>query len=148
MLAAFLVYVPSSVGAGTPEVSIEFSDYRPSQLDVLPGETVVWTNVSQPTHTVTSDTDLFDSGDVSAAAHFSFRFDTVGTFKYHCTIHPSIAGEIDVRRVTLEPLPPAVVPGRQGGRVQRPDRESVPAGARATRRRCQGHNRRHRDSRP
>jgi hypothetical protein len=38
VLAGFLVFVPSSVGAGTPEVSIEFSDYRPSQLDVLPGE--------------------------------------------------------------------------------------------------------------
>ena len=110
VLAGFLVFVPSSVGAGTPEVSIEFSDYRPSQLDVLPGETVVWTNVSLRTHTVTSDTDLFDSGDVVGGAHFSFRFDSVGTFKYHCTIHPSINGEIDVRRVTLEPLPPAVVP--------------------------------------
>lgn len=109
-LAVALVFVPASVGAGSPEVSIEFSDYRPSQLDVLPGETVTWTNVSQRTHTVTSDTDLFDSGNVVGGAHFSFRFDQVGTYKYHCTIHPSIAGEIDVRRVTLDPLPPAAVP--------------------------------------
>ena len=109
-LAALVAFVPSSVGAPPPEVSIEFSDYRPSQLDVLPGETVSWTNVSQRTHTVTSDTGLFDSDSVVGGSHFSFRFDTPGEYRYHCTIHQSITGEIDVRRVTLEPLPPAVVP--------------------------------------
>jgi plastocyanin len=113
-LAASLVLlaVPTSAGTATfdPEVNIEFSAYRPSQLDVLPGETVSWTNVSQRTHTVTSDTGLFDSGDVVGGAHFSHRFDSVGTFAYHCTIHPGITGEIDVRRVTLDRLPPGAVP--------------------------------------
>ena len=114
-VAAFVVLVPSSVAASPPvEVSVEFSDYRPSQLDVLPGETVSWTNVSQRTHTVTSDTGLFDSGDVVGGGHFAFRFDTPGEYRYHCTIHPSITGEIDVRRVTLERLPPAAVPVGKG----------------------------------
>jgi plastocyanin len=108
--AALFAFVPSSIGASPPEVSIQFSDYRPSQLDVLPGETVSWTNVSQRTHTVTSDTGLFDSGNVFGGGHFSMQFKTVGTYGYHCTIHPNITGEIDVRRVTLEPLPPAAVP--------------------------------------
>jgi plastocyanin len=108
--ATLLVLVPAGAGASTPEVSVEFSDYRPSQLDVLPGETVVWTNVSQRTHTVTSDTGLFDSDNIVGGGHFSFRFDATGTYKYHCTIHPSIRGEVDVRRVTLDPLPPAALP--------------------------------------
>jgi plastocyanin len=109
-VAALLALVPASAGAGPPqEVSVEFSDYRPSQLDVLPGETVLWTNVSQRTHTVTSDTGLFDSGNVEGGQHFSFQFDEVGTYLYHCIIHPSITGEIDVRRVTLGLLPTAVV---------------------------------------
>jgi plastocyanin len=107
---ALLVFVPSSVGAASTDVSILFSDYRPSKLDVLPGETVTWTNVSLRTHTVTSDADLFDSGEVAAGETFARRFDTVGTFPYHCVIHPSITGEIDVRRVTLDPLPPAALP--------------------------------------
>jgi plastocyanin len=112
--AALLLLVPSSVGASPPEVNIEFSDYRPSQLDVLPGETVTWANVSQRTHTVTSDTDLFDSGDVLGGGHFSFKFDVPGIYRYHCTIHPSITGEIDVRRVILDPLPPAALPVGKG----------------------------------
>ena len=105
-----LVLVPAGAGASPPqEVSIEFSDYRPSQLDVLPGETVLWTNVSVRTHTVTSDTGLFDSGQVESNDRFSFRFNQVGTYRYHCTIHPSITGEVDVRRVTLGLFPTAVV---------------------------------------
>jgi plastocyanin len=107
---SLLVFVPSSVGAATAEVNILFSDYRPSQLDVLPGETVTWTNVSLRTHTVTSDSDLFDSGEVAGGETFARRFDTVGTYPYHCIIHPSITGEVDVRRVTLDSLPPAALP--------------------------------------
>ena len=107
---ALLVFVPSGAGAAQTEVNIEFSDYRPSQLDVLPGETVTWTNVSQRTHTVTSDTGLFDSGEVVGGARFAHRFDAVATYRYHCTIHPSITGEIDVRRVTLDSLLPGAQP--------------------------------------
>ncbi|HEY7693377.1 MAG TPA: hypothetical protein VH816_13655 [Gaiellaceae bacterium] len=105
-----LVLVPAGGAApGPQEVSIEFSDYRPSQLDVLPGETVLWTNVSVRTHTVTSDTGLFDSGQVQSDDRFGFQFNEVGTYRYHCTIHPSITGEVDVRRVTLGLFPTAVV---------------------------------------
>ena len=107
---ALLVFVPSSVGAAPAEVNIQFSDYRPSKLDVLPGETVTWTNVSLRTHTVTSDSDQFDSGEVAGGETFARRFDTVGTYPYHCIIHPSITGEVDVRRVTLDSLPPAALP--------------------------------------
>jgi plastocyanin len=109
--AALVVLVPSSVAASSPaEVNVEFSDYRPSRLDVLPGESVLWTNVSLRTHTVTSDTGLFDSGQVPGGAHFELQFNGVGTYRYHCTIHPSITGEVDVRRVILGPLPTAAVP--------------------------------------
>jgi plastocyanin len=109
-VAALLLLAPSGAGAPAPEVSIEFSAYRPDQLDVLPGETVNWTNVSQRTHTVTSDDGFFDSGNVPGGGHFAFQFNDAGTYKYHCTIHPSIVGEIDVRRVTLDLLPAAAVP--------------------------------------
>lgn len=109
--AGGLVLALPSVAAGpTSDVNVEFSDYRPDLLDVLPGETVSWTNVSSRTHTVTSDTGVFDSGNLVGGARFSVRFDTVGSYHYHCTIHPSIVGEVDVRRVTLGTLPPAAVP--------------------------------------
>ena len=70
-----------------------------------------------------------------------------GPTSYHCTIHPSIVGEIDVRRVILEPLPTGGRAGRHAGRVQRPYRRPVPAGARPARRTAP-RSRRSRPSRP
>jgi plastocyanin len=121
-----LLLAPAGAAVKPQEVNIEFSDYRPSQLDILPGETVSWTNVSQRTHTVTSDTGLFDSDSVVQNGHFAFRFDEVGTYRYHCTIHPSITGEVDVRRVTLGPLPTAAV--AVGTKVEFEGRTADPSG--------------------
>jgi hypothetical protein len=59
---------------------------------------------------VTSDSGLFNSGHVPADARFTFTFNQPGMYDYHCTIHPGIVGEIDVRRVTLDTLPTAAVP--------------------------------------
>jgi len=135
--AGGLVLALPSVAAGpTTEVNVEFSDYRPDLLDVLPGETVSWTNVSSRTHTVTSDTGMFDSGQLVGGARFSVRFDTVGTYRYHCTIHPSIVGEVDVRRVTLTTLPPAAIP--VGTKVELDGRTADPAVPVVVQRRVKG----------
>jgi plastocyanin len=109
-IAALLAVAPAGAGPRREEVAVQFSAYGPSQLDVLPGSTVVWSNVSERTHTVTSDTGLFDSGHFGPGARFQFTFNTPGTYRYHCTIHTSIRGEVDVRRVILGELPTAAVP--------------------------------------
>jgi len=124
VMAACLLLAPAGAARKPQEVNIEFSAYGPSQLDILPGETVVWTNVSLRTHTVTSDTGLFDSDKVDKGGHFSFRFNEVGAYRYHCTIHPGITGEIDVRRVTLGPLPTAAV--ASGARIEFSGRTADP----------------------
>ena len=110
VVAVLLLAMPSSAALPVAEVAIQFSAYGPSALDVLPGQTVEWTNVSRRTHTVTSDDGLFNSGDVPSGSRFEFRFGVPGTYRYHCTIHPGITGEIDVRPVILDGLPTAAVP--------------------------------------
>jgi plastocyanin len=97
-------------------VSAQFDAFGPGLVDVLPGETVQWTNVSPRTHSVTSDSGAFASDALVPAATFSVRFDDVGAFPYHCTIHAGMVGEVDVRRVILGGLPTAVVPA--GDRVE------------------------------
>jgi len=123
--AAMLLAAPAATATRPQEVSVQFSAYGPSQLDVLPGEAVLWTNVSQRTHTVTSDTGLFDSGHVLTGGRFEFRFNQAGAYRYHCTIHTSIVGEIDVRRVILGTLPTAAVP--VGSRVEFSGRTADPS---------------------
>jgi plastocyanin len=131
LAAAAALLFPAGAGAGagakpkTAEVFVQFSAYGPSQLDVLPGQTVLWSNVSARTHTVTSDTGLFDSGDLHPDNRFTFQFNQPGTYLYHCTIHTSITGEVDVRRVILDGLPTAAVP--IGDAVEFTGRTSQPA---------------------
>jgi hypothetical protein len=50
-----------------------------------------------PTHTVTSDTGVWDSGNLSPGKSFSFTFNQVGTFPYHCNIHSSMTAKIVVQ---------------------------------------------------
>ncbi|HEV7773847.1 MAG TPA: plastocyanin/azurin family copper-binding protein [Conexibacter sp.] len=107
-----LLVAPASAGAGaaTQAVDVQFDALSPSQLDLLPGESVTWSNVSPRVHTVTSDSGLFDAGELGPGATFARAFDEPGAYAYHCTIHAGMIGEVDIRRVILGLLPTAVVP--------------------------------------
>jgi plastocyanin len=99
--------------ASAAAVNIEFQAFSPSQIDVLPGESVEWTNSGVRRHTVTADDESFDSGDLFGGDRFSRVFSDPGGYAYHCTVHLSMTGEVDVRRVILDPLPPGPVPAGQ-----------------------------------
>jgi plastocyanin len=123
---ATLLTAPAAAAPPSLDVGIQFDAFGPQQLDVLPGETVTWDNVGGRTHTVTSDTGLFDSGALEAGTRFQQAFGDVGSYTYHCTLHPTMTGEIDVRRVTLGVLPTAAVPAgapvAADGRTANPSR--------------------------
>ncbi len=129
VVAAALAFgAPAGAAAAvTQSVNVEFADFSPSQLDALPGDTVQWTNGSPRVHTVTFDAGLPGTDDLEPGATFAQRFDTPGAYAYHCTIHPQMTGEVDVRRVILEALPTAVVPS--GERVEVSGRAADPARA-------------------
>jgi plastocyanin len=110
ILALAAVLAPAGAAAATPSVNVELAAFAPARLDALPGETVAWTNVSPRVHTVTSDAGQFGSGELLPGGVFAQRFGAVGAYPYHCTIHPGMTGEVDVREVILEPLPTAAVP--------------------------------------
>jgi hypothetical protein len=94
-------------------VNIEFQAFAPSQLEVLPGDTVEWTNSSPRRHTVNATDDSFASGDLFSGDVFAHAFDAPGAYAYHCTVHLSMTGEVDVRRVLLDALAPTAVPAGQ-----------------------------------
>jgi plastocyanin len=106
VLSAGLLAVAPAAGADQ-EVGVQFAQFVPSTLDVLPSETVQWANVSPRAHTVTAD--AFASGELVPGATFAWTAGLPGAYPYRCSIHPEMTGEIDVRRVTLGPLPPAAV---------------------------------------
>jgi plastocyanin len=127
LFAVALAAAPARAAAATQAVTVQLDAFSPAQVDALPGETVEWTNVSPRIHTVTSDTGLFGTDELLPGAVFAQRFDAPGSYAYHCTIHPEMTGEIDVRRVILGPLPTAVV--AQGTRVEVEGRAADPSQA-------------------
>jgi plastocyanin len=85
-------------GDETPEgdILVRNNLFDPSELEVAPGATVVWTWASNGTvHDV-----RFDDGPTSAqqgSGTFERTFAAVGDFPYHCTIHGlSMSGVINV----------------------------------------------------
>jgi hypothetical protein len=98
------------------------------------GSTVSWTNGTAATHTATSDTGAWDTGNIAAGATSSaIAFASAGTFTYHCAIHPSMTGSVVVSAVAATSPPVrALAPGGGGaapvwkGRVYSP---SLPLGA-------------------
>ena len=77
-------------------VDISGFAFVPSTLTVSVGTTVTWTNNDSVSHTVTSNDNLFESGNLAKGATFSHTFNQKGTFNYHCSIHPSMTGKIIV----------------------------------------------------
>ena len=79
------------------EVWLQDMAFNPSTRTVPVNTTVTWTNKDSYSHTVTSDSTMFNSGNMSSKATFSFLFAKKGTYKYHCSIHVSMTGTIIVQ---------------------------------------------------
>jgi len=95
---AIKVTIPE--GAGIPEDDQIY--YDPQVIDVTVGTTVIWENLDNTVHTVTSgDPDggangLFDSEMMSAGDKYEFTFTAAESQDYYCTFHPWMVGTVNV----------------------------------------------------
>ena len=71
--------------------------FNPDVTDVAVGGTVTWTNNDAVAHTSTSNGTGWNSGTIAPGGQFSFKFQTAGTYQYHCAIHPGMVGTIVVQ---------------------------------------------------
>jgi plastocyanin len=111
MLLALLVCLSGGSALGQPgnAVSIRDYSYQPGTLTVAAGTTVTWTNDGNVPHTVTSNERTFDSGDIAPGGTFSYTFNQPGSYPYHCSLHPSMQGQIEVTSGTVTPATQALV---------------------------------------
>lgn len=84
--------------ATTNKVSIIDMAFLPATITVKKGTTVTWTNNDSVDHNVieTDGKPGPSSGTLAKDATYSFKYDTVGTFTYHCSIHPDMVGTVIV----------------------------------------------------
>ena|SRR5690348_11115020 len=95
---------PSPTPTATPVTAmvkiVEKNDkymFDPATLTIKKGTQVVWTNMSDAPHTVTSDTGAFNTtSNLTQNQTFMFTFTTAGTFAYHCNVHPYMKATITV----------------------------------------------------
>jgi plastocyanin len=88
---------PDFTPGKTADVTIQNFAFSPATITVTVGTTVTWTNNDGATHTVTSDTGVFDSGNMANGKTYSRTFSQAGTFTYHCTIHPNMKATVIVQ---------------------------------------------------
>jgi plastocyanin len=98
---------PRAAQEPAPEVPAESRDtldaavqdfiFRPAQLEIAAGTTIVWANNGQVMHTVSAKDGSFDSGPIEPGERRSITFSRAGTFPFHCTPHPFMRGVIVVR---------------------------------------------------
>ncbi|WP_162890203.1 plastocyanin/azurin family copper-binding protein [Streptomyces olivoreticuli] len=75
-------------------VSINNFSFNPQVLNILPGDVVTWANNDNVVHTTTSDTGVWDSGELRPGQSFQFGFSQGGMYNYHCNVHPAMKGTI------------------------------------------------------
>jgi plastocyanin len=71
--------------------------FRPTRIEVAAGTTVVWSNGGQVIHTITAEDGSFDSGPIEAGGRGAITFSRPGTYRFHCTPHPFMRGQVVVR---------------------------------------------------
>jgi plastocyanin len=97
----------STALAASASVTINNYTFTPHSIAVTPGTTITWTNKqADDNHTVTADNGTFDTGVINkGGGHASLTFNTVGTFTYHCKIHPFMHGTVVVSANATTPPP-------------------------------------------
>ena len=89
------VTATSSVSDNT--VSIKEMAFDPATITVKAGSIIRWVNRDSVVHSVVfTDTGINPSGALSASQSFSVKFNTPGTYPYHCGIHPKMTGTVVV----------------------------------------------------
>lgn len=80
----------------TLHIAINNFNFTPVTLTVRKGTTIIWTNDDSAPHIVASDGGFFTSANLNKGDSYSYTFPVAGSFLYHCSIHPSMHGEIKV----------------------------------------------------
>jgi plastocyanin len=82
----------------TNSVTIQNMAFSPANISVKKGTTVTWTNQDSVGHTVTETDGKTgpSSSTLNQGSTYSFTYNEVGTFNYHCSIHTYMTGTVTV----------------------------------------------------
>jgi plastocyanin len=89
-----------STGLGTPAANVAATDqlaFDPTAVTATKGGVIQWKDTGSTAHNVTFDGQpSLTSGTLQKGNTWQVQFTTAGTYKYHCTFHPGMNGQITV----------------------------------------------------
>jgi 3',5'-cyclic-AMP phosphodiesterase len=91
-----LVAAMTTADAHDVAVVVENFSFAPATTSVPVGATITWTNRDDVPHNIVSTEQKFKSPVLDTDEQFSHRFDVPGSYKYFCSIHPTMTGRIVV----------------------------------------------------
>lgn len=119
-LALALATAPAAAGGPAPlgpASAIHDRIYAPAAITVAAGQTITWRNETLGPHTVTSTSELFNSGRIEGGTSYALRFSNAGTFDYYCTVHPTMKGVVTVLAIPAERILAHLTTKRSGAKV-------------------------------
>jgi Icc protein len=81
---------------GGQQVVVDNFNFAPAMTAVAAGSTITWTNRDDVPHNIVSTEQKFKSPVLDTDQQFSHTFDVPGTYKYYCSIHPKMTGQVVV----------------------------------------------------
>lgn len=93
---------PTNTNPSTNSISITgingSNSFAPNPSSAKVGSTVQWKNSNGTTHRIVSDSgNAFDTGNIApGASSGAIMVNQAGSYPYHCTIHPSMTGTLNV----------------------------------------------------
>lgn len=105
-----LLVAASTVTAHAADTMVDMlsnNEFSPENVTVQVGDTVTWVNRDTVVHdSVARDPAVtWNTGFLEPNAQAAVTFDSVGTYFYHCRIHPGMTGRVFVEAAA--PAPPA-----------------------------------------
>ncbi len=95
--------VPSSsalAGSAAPAqatITIDNFTFTAAMLNVERGTRVTWVNHDDVPHKIVSTDKTFSSPVLDTDGRFSYTFTKAGTYRYYCSIHPTMTGMVVVK---------------------------------------------------
>ena len=114
LLAICALALPGGAIAAERDVRMENNSFIPSRTIALRGDTVRWTNRDFAVHNSRErERSEWRSPNLSRGDSFAHVFESLGSFRYHCTIHPFMTGQVAVYDLYLAAPTSPVTHGRR-----------------------------------
>jgi len=97
--------MPEGRSASTVVVHAAYPNFTPSIQTIQVGDTITWHNDDSFPHTIVSDNTSWGTLSLPVGGEVSHTFDALGTYDYHCGIHPGMIGTIEVQSASIPEFP-------------------------------------------